>query len=104
MIDVHGSGNYEIVPFPEGRKRIDIGDYYGELQSALMGSKMLEYYYQIKGITSKNGNHPWTLATLAEVFARHGFAFEKEFDGHWCRFWYRCVDIISAGLRRGRGR
>jgi UDP-glucose 4-epimerase len=30
MIDVYGSGNYAIVPFPENRKRIDIGDYYGD--------------------------------------------------------------------------
>lgn len=30
MIEVNGSGNYEIVPFPESRKRIDIGDYYGD--------------------------------------------------------------------------
>ena len=30
MIDVYGSGKYAIVPFPEDRKRIDIGDYYGD--------------------------------------------------------------------------
>lgn len=30
MIDVYGSGKYAIVPFPENRKRIDIGDYYGD--------------------------------------------------------------------------
>jgi len=30
MTEVNGSGNYEIVPFPENRKRIDIGDYYGD--------------------------------------------------------------------------
>lgn len=29
LIEVNGGGNYEIVPFPENRKRIDIGDYYG---------------------------------------------------------------------------
>lgn len=29
MIDVHGSGEYEIVPFPENLKRINIGDYFG---------------------------------------------------------------------------
>ena len=28
MIKMSGSGNYVIVPFPESRKRIDIGDYY----------------------------------------------------------------------------
>ncbi len=30
MIKVNGSGNYVIVPFPESRKRIDIGDYHGD--------------------------------------------------------------------------
>jgi UDP-glucose 4-epimerase len=30
MINVHGSGSYEIVPFPDDRKAIDIGDYYAD--------------------------------------------------------------------------
>ena len=30
MIDSYGSGKYAIVSFPENRKRIDIGDYYGD--------------------------------------------------------------------------
>lgn len=30
MIRVNGSGSYTLVPFPENRKRIDIGDYYGD--------------------------------------------------------------------------
>ncbi|MBA2623573.1 MAG: NAD-dependent epimerase/dehydratase family protein [Betaproteobacteria bacterium] len=30
MIEVHGRGTYEIVPFPADRKVIDIGDYYGD--------------------------------------------------------------------------
>jgi UDP-glucose 4-epimerase len=29
MLSISGSGKYEIVPFPENRKRIDIGDYHG---------------------------------------------------------------------------
>lgn len=29
LIDINGSGSYEIVPFPDNRKRIDIGDYHG---------------------------------------------------------------------------
>jgi nucleoside-diphosphate-sugar epimerase len=29
MIEVNGSGQYKLVPFPEDRKRIDIGDYFG---------------------------------------------------------------------------
>lgn len=30
MIKINGNGNYVIVPFPESRKRIHIGDYYGD--------------------------------------------------------------------------
>jgi len=30
MLEVHGSGSYRLVEFPEERKRIDIGDYYGD--------------------------------------------------------------------------
>jgi dTDP-D-glucose 4,6-dehydratase len=30
MIDIYGSGTYELVPFPAERKRIDIGDYHGD--------------------------------------------------------------------------
>ncbi len=29
MIEANGGGNHVLVPFPESRKRIDIGDYYG---------------------------------------------------------------------------
>jgi len=30
LITIHGSGRYEIVPFPADRKAIDIGDYYAD--------------------------------------------------------------------------
>ncbi|MCL4867901.1 MAG: NAD-dependent epimerase/dehydratase family protein [Anaerolineae bacterium] len=30
MIEVYGRGRYEIIPFPEERKKIDIGDFYGD--------------------------------------------------------------------------
>lgn len=30
LIDVNGSGNYSVIPFPKERKAIDIGDYYGD--------------------------------------------------------------------------
>lgn len=30
MVRTHGSGSWEIVPFPADRKSIDIGDYYGD--------------------------------------------------------------------------
>ena len=59
MIRVHGKGEYEVVPFPEDRKPIDIGDYYadyGKIRAALNWnprlsledglSRTLQYYYQ----------------------------------------------------------
>jgi len=30
LIEINGGGSYEMVPFPEDRKEIDIGDYYGD--------------------------------------------------------------------------
>jgi UDP-glucose 4-epimerase len=30
LISLHGGGTYEIVPFPDDRKKIDIGDYYAD--------------------------------------------------------------------------
>lgn len=30
LIEINGEGSYQIVPFPEDRKVIDIGDYYGD--------------------------------------------------------------------------
>lgn len=30
LVEIKGSGTYELVPFPEDRKNIDIGDYYGD--------------------------------------------------------------------------
>ncbi len=30
LIEINGSGHYELLPFPADRKRIDIGDYYGD--------------------------------------------------------------------------
>ena len=29
LVATHGSGSYELVAFPDERKRIDIGDYFG---------------------------------------------------------------------------
>jgi len=59
MIRVHGKGEYEVVPFPEDRKPIDIGDYYadyGKIRAALNWnprlsledglSRTLQYYYR----------------------------------------------------------
>ena len=30
MIDLNGSGSYKVIPFPEDRKKIDIGDFYSD--------------------------------------------------------------------------
>jgi UDP-glucose 4-epimerase len=66
LIALHGSGNFEVVPFPAERKVIDIGDYYsdfGKIGSALgwkpkVGldeglSRTLDYY-------SRHGSHYWS--------------------------------------------
>jgi UDP-glucose 4-epimerase len=58
MIKVHGKGEYEIIPFPEDRKPIDIGDYYADyskIRNALHWnprvslekglSRTFQYYY-----------------------------------------------------------
>jgi len=59
MIKVHGRGEYEVIPFPEDRKPIDIGDYYADyskIRTALNWNPRhslkqgltatLQYYYQ----------------------------------------------------------
>jgi len=33
LVEVHGGGTFRVVPFPEDRKRIDIGHYYGDYAS-----------------------------------------------------------------------
>lgn len=35
MIEVNGGGSYSLTPFPAGRKRIDIGDYFGDYTKIL---------------------------------------------------------------------
>jgi len=32
LVEVNGSGNYELAPFPDDRKAIDIGDYYADFR------------------------------------------------------------------------
>ena len=32
LVEISGSGNYELVPFPDERKAIDIGDYYADFR------------------------------------------------------------------------
>jgi len=59
LIEINGSGEFEIIPFPEDKKRIDIGDYYANHskftdfsgwhpQTSLREgfSKMMAYYKQ----------------------------------------------------------
>ena len=65
LIEIHGSGSYETVPFPQERKAIDIGDYYSDFSkinralgwtpqvSLCDGLKYsLDYY-------ARNGRHYW---------------------------------------------
>jgi UDP-glucose 4-epimerase len=40
MIEINGSGEYSIIPFPDGLKKIDIGDYYSDFDKA---RKILEW-------------------------------------------------------------
>jgi len=32
LVEISGGGNYELVPFPDERKAIDIGDYYADFR------------------------------------------------------------------------
>ena len=32
LVEINGNGNYELVPFPDDRKAIDIGDYYADFR------------------------------------------------------------------------
>ncbi len=59
LIELNGGGEYEVIPFPPDKKRIDIGDYYGDYRkfSQMTGwqpqislregfGKMLAYYQE----------------------------------------------------------
>lgn len=61
LIETSGGGDYELVPFPADKKRIDIGDYYGDYRriKAVMGwkyrtsmkdglKKTIDYFRQYK--------------------------------------------------------
>jgi len=65
LVEINGSGNFELVPFPGDRKAIDIGDYYADFRKIdkLLGwspkvsletglKETLEYY-------RKNHAHYW---------------------------------------------
>ena len=64
MVRLFGGGSYEIVPFPEDRKVIDIGDYYGD-------------YRQIR---SRLG---WRPATDLEAGLAETLAFYQEHHEHY---------------------
>lgn len=59
MIRIHGKGDFVVIPFPEDRKPIDIGDYYADYSKIQNGlgwiprfgleeglSRTLQYYYE----------------------------------------------------------
>ena len=61
LIELNGGGRYSVIPFPEERKRIDIGDFYGDYSKIKGGlgwepktllreglSKTLAYYKEFK--------------------------------------------------------
>jgi len=65
MIDVLGTGSYELVPFPPEKKRIDIGDYYGD-------------YRQIKEVMG------WNYATKMRDGLKKTFDYyEKYKEYYW---------------------
>ena len=66
MVEVAGTGSYNVVPFPQDRKSIDIGDYYADYRKirSKLGwkpktdlrkglTKTLQYFHE-------HGSHYWT--------------------------------------------
>lgn len=64
MIELAGKGSYRLVPWPENRKRIDIGDYYGDYRK----------------IRSKLGWHP---RVSLEEGLRQTLRYYEEFHHHY---------------------
>ena len=69
MVEAHGGGSWEIVPFPPERKAIDIGDYYSDSRRI---AKTLGWQPRVplrEGITrtlryyGEHRDHYWTAAT-----------------------------------------
>jgi UDP-glucose 4-epimerase len=65
LLDVAGEGEYEIIPFPPEKKRIDIGDYYADYRKikATLGwkysTKMREGLEKTLDFYRKHGEHYW---------------------------------------------
>jgi UDP-glucose 4-epimerase len=65
LIDINGTGNYSIVPFPPERKKIDIGDYYGNYEKIRKGLHWSPKVLLREGLTltlayyKKHGNRYW---------------------------------------------
>jgi len=66
LIKINGSGTYEMVPFPEDRKVIDIGDYYGDYRK----------------IRSKLG---WKPAITLEDGLKKTLDFYRKFHEHYLK-------------------
>ncbi|MBP8644773.1 MAG: GDP-mannose 4,6-dehydratase [Syntrophobacteraceae bacterium] len=64
MIRVNGGGTYQIVPFPEDRKSIDIGDYYADYRK----------------IRAKLG---WKPTTRLEEGLRRTIGYYRQFSNHY---------------------
>jgi dTDP-glucose 4,6-dehydratase/UDP-glucose 4-epimerase len=61
LLNIHGSGNFEIVPFPPERKAIDIGDYFSDF------SKINTELDWIPTVSLETG-----LRATLEFYTRHG--------------------------------
>ncbi len=64
MIEVAGQGSYELVPFPPEKKRIDIGDYYGD-------------YRRIKSILG------WRYQTTMREGLKRTFEYYRKYREHY---------------------
>jgi UDP-glucose 4-epimerase len=65
MLELNGSGEYRIVPFPKDLKKIDVGDYCGDFRSI-------------------NKAHGWKPETSLREGLRRTLAFYKD---HWRNYW-----------------
>lgn len=65
MVEIHGRGTYEVIPFPPERKSIDIGDYYSDyakIKRALGWEPRVSLREGIRnalGYYGVNGSHYW---------------------------------------------